>query len=68
LPLVIPFIERGRLIQSLIALQADQFGGVRRGQRLGDLGLADARFAFQQQRGLSNCISEIAVASSPSAI
>jgi hypothetical protein len=50
LPLVIPFIERGRLIQPLIALQADQFGRMHRRQRLRHLGLADARFAFQQQR------------------
>src|SRR5258707_10947626 len=50
LPLVIPFIERGRLIQALIALQADQLGRMRRGQRFCHFGLADARFTFEQQR------------------
>ncbi len=52
LPLVIPFVQRRRLIQPLIALQADQFGGVHGRQRLRDFGLADARLAFQQQRAL----------------
>ena len=50
LPLVIPFIKCCRLIEALIALQPDQFGVVHGGQRLGDLGLADARLAFEQQR------------------
>ena len=50
LPLVIPFIERGRLIQPLVALQADQLGRMRCGKGLGDLGFADARFALEQQR------------------
>jgi hypothetical protein len=40
------------LIEALIALQADQLGAVHGGQRLGDLGLADAGLAFEQQRAL----------------
>src|ERR1700730_10645509 len=50
LPLVIPFIKCCRLIEALIALQTDQLGRVRRGQRLRHLGLADAGFALEQQR------------------
>ena len=50
LPLVVPLIERGGLVQPLIALQADQLGRMHGGERLGDLGLADAGLAFQQQR------------------
>ena len=53
LALVIPFIQRRRLIEPLIALQPDQFGAVHAGQRFCDLGLADARLAFQQQRTLA---------------
>ena len=52
LALVIPFIQRRRLIEPLIALQPDQLGAVHAGQRFGDLGLADPRLAFQQQRTL----------------
>ena len=52
LALVVPLVERGRLVEPLVALQADQLGAVDRGQRLGDLGLADARLAFEQQRAL----------------
>ena len=37
-------------IQPLVALQADQFGAEPGGQHLGDLGLADARLALEQQR------------------
>src|ERR1700730_4891834 len=50
LALVVPFIERGRLIEPLIALQADQFGRVCEGQRLCHLSLADASLAFDQKR------------------
>ena len=50
LPLVVPFVQRRRLIEPLIALQADQFGRMHGSQRFCDLGLADARLAFQQQR------------------
>ena len=50
LALVIPLVKRSRLIEPFIALQADQFGGVHGGKRLGHLGLADTRFTFQQKR------------------
>src|SRR5262249_3464896 len=52
LALIIPFVERGVLIEAFVALQADQLGGVERGERLADFGLAYARLAFQQQRPL----------------
>ena len=39
-------------VQPFVALQADQVGAQRLGQALGDLGLADAGIAFQQQRPL----------------
>src|SRR5690606_12523865 len=47
---VVPLINRVRDVQSLIALQANQVGAEDRGQNLGDLGLADAGLAFEQQR------------------
>jgi hypothetical protein len=47
LALIVPFVERGVLIETLVALQADQFGLVHGGERLGDFGLADAGLAFQ---------------------
>ena len=52
LALIVPLVERGVLVEPLVALQADQLGPVHRGQRLGDLGLADAGLALQQQRAL----------------
>src|SRR5690348_7725917 len=52
LALVVPFVERGALVEALIALQADQLTLMHRRQRLGDLGLADAGLAFEQQRPL----------------
>ncbi len=52
LALIVPFVERGILIEAFVTLQPDQFGAVDRGERLCDLGLADARFAFKQQRPL----------------
>jgi hypothetical protein len=48
LALVVPFIQRRRLIEAFIALQTYQLGRVHFCQCLGDLGLADARLAFQQ--------------------
>ncbi len=54
LPLVIPFVQRGGLVQPLIALQADQLGPMHAGERLGDLGLANPRLTFQQQRALEH--------------
>ena len=52
LALIVPLVERGVLVEALVALQADQLGAVHRGERLGDLGLADAGLAFEQQRAL----------------
>ena len=52
LALVVPLVERGLLVEALVALQADELGAVHRGERLGHLGLADAGLAFEQQRTL----------------
>ena len=52
LALIVPLVERGVLIEALVALQADQLGVVHGGERLGDFGLADARLALEQQRAL----------------
>ena len=52
LALIVPLVQRGVLVEALVALQADQFGAVHGGERLCDLGLADARLAFEQQRAL----------------
>ena len=52
LALIVPLVERGVLVEALVALQADQLGAVHGGERLGDLGLADAGLAFEQQRPL----------------
>ena len=52
LALVVPLVERGVLVETLVALQPDQLGRVDRGERLGDLGLADAGLALEQQRPL----------------
>ena len=50
LALVVPLVQRGRLIEPLVALQADQFGRVHGCQRFRHFSLADARLAFEQQR------------------
>ena len=50
LALVVPFVERGRLIEPFVALQADEGRAVDSGERLGHLGLAHAGLALQQQR------------------
>src|SRR5262249_29101232 len=50
--LIVPLVECGVLVETFIALQPNKLGLVHRGKRLGDLGLADARFALQQQRAL----------------
>ncbi len=47
---VIPLIDRGGDIEALVALQPDQPAAERRGQHLGDLGLADAGLAFEEDR------------------
>ena len=45
---VVPLVDRGRDVQTLVALQPDQAPAERRGQHLGDLGLADAGLAFEE--------------------
>ena len=50
LPLIVPLIECGVLVEAFIALQANEPGVIRPCQRQRDFGLADTRFAFQQQR------------------
>jgi hypothetical protein len=40
--LVVPLVQRPRLVQALVALQADELGAGGGGDRLGQLGLADA--------------------------
>ena len=47
---VIPLVDRRRDVEPLVALQADQPAPERRRQHLGDLGLADAGLAFQEDR------------------
>ena len=48
--LVVPLVERARLVEPLVALQPDQLGAGRPRHRLGQLGLADAGRALDQQR------------------
>ena len=52
LALIVPLVERRVLVEALVALQADQLGAVHGGERLANLGLADAGLALQQQRTL----------------
>ena len=47
---VIPLVDRRRDVEPLVALQPDQPAPERRRQHLGDLGLADAGLAFEEQR------------------
>ena len=47
---MVPVVERLRRVDALIALQADRLAAEDLGQPVGDLGLADARRAFEQQR------------------
>ena len=47
---VVPLVNRGGDIQSLVALQADQFPPERLRQHLGDFGLAHPGLALQKQR------------------
>ena len=49
---VVPFVQGFALLQAVVALQADQGAAQGRGQGLGQLGFADAGFAFKQQRAL----------------
>ena len=50
LALVVPFVERMRGVDALVALQPDQLARQERGDRLGGFGLADAGRALEQQR------------------
>ena len=50
LPRVIPFVDRRVGVEPFVALQANQRRIENRREHLGDLGLADARLAFEQQR------------------
>ena len=47
---VVPLVQRLALLQAVVALQAQQLARQHLGQGLGQLGLADAGFALQQQR------------------
>ncbi len=47
---VVPLVDSGVDVQALVALEADQPAAERRGENLGELGLADAGLAFEQQR------------------
>src|SRR5262249_30041295 len=50
LPRVVPLVQRVRDVQTLVALEAYELGLQRLGQRLGNLGLADAGFALEKER------------------
>ncbi len=47
---VVPLVDRGVDVETLVALQPDQPRAERGGQDLGQLGLADAGLALEQQR------------------
>ena len=47
---VVPLVQRLRLVEALVALQADQLAAGGAGERLGQLGLADPRRALDQDR------------------
>ena len=47
---VVPLVDRRGDVEALVALQPDQRPLQRRGQHLGDFGLADAGLAFAEQR------------------
>ena len=47
---VVPFVDRRGDVEALVALQADEAAAERRGQHLGDLGLADPGLALEEQR------------------
>ena len=54
---VVPLVQRAGLVDALVALQPDQPGVRRRGDGLGQLGLADAGGALDQQR-LAEAVGE----------
>ena len=47
---VVPLVDRGGNVQAFITLQPDQAAPERRGQHLGDFGLADPGLALDEQR------------------
>ena len=47
---IVPFVDRGRHVEPLVALQADEPAPERAREHLGDLGLADAGLALEKQR------------------
>jgi hypothetical protein len=47
---IVPVVQRVVEVDALVALEPDEAGPGRAGERLGDLGLADAGLALQQQR------------------
>ena len=52
LPRVVPLVNGLAYVQPLVALQPDEARAQRRRQHLGDLRLADARLAFEEERPL----------------
>ena len=50
LPRVVPLVDRGVDVEALVALQPDEARPEAGGEHLRELGLADARLAFEQQR------------------
>ena len=50
LPRVVPLVDRVRDVQPFVALQTDEVGAERGRDRGRQRGLADARFAFEEQR------------------
>ena len=48
--LVVPFVERARLVESLVTLQPDKLRTEHVGQHLGHFGLARTRRPFNEQR------------------
>ena len=54
LPRVVPFVDRGRDVEPFVALQPDELPAERLREHLGDLGLADARLAFEEQRAAAS--------------
>lgn len=47
---VVPFVDGGGDVEAFVALQANQLSPEGLAQHLGDLGLADAGLALQEQR------------------
>ena len=55
---ILPLVERLGLVEPLVALQANELGRERRGQRLGELGLADAGRPLDEDR-LLHAVGEV---------